>query len=551
MKKEISIMLVLLIFLSISNTIAKPIDNKEIENDSILHCLKTNMSNDITWTKHIIEDDINHASGIYVCDIDNDLDNDVFACAAVDNELAYWLNNGEIPCEWTKHSIDDSFIYPMDIHVVDIDKDNDMDVLGAAWGGGLALWVNNGGNPISWKKQQIKTNYIGGHEVFACDIDGDDDIDILGASAEANSISLWSNDGGNPIQWTEITIAQQYAGARSVFSVDIDNDNDMDVLGAALLDNEITVWYNEQGNPIQWTEQVITNEFPWAHHVYAADVDSDGDMDVLGAAYDNEVSWWKNEGGSPINWNKQVIDNEFDSAMMVIVEDLDLDGKNDIIATSSKGNSVCWWKNDGANPINWNKFTIDDMCAKAWPIFTSDIDNDGDMDVIGGSESNGGIMWYENSLYPIESDLDVQGSLIWSNVKPKSTVTGSFSVFNKGISYSSLNWEVAEKPNWGIWTINPDNGDNLTPEMGMITVEVNVEVPEDKNQEFTGDLKIINKDYSEDFCIINVSLATGKNQKPYLNKYPMFFDQYFRKNNLIEFILIFMENIESIHNGVV
>ena len=45
---------------------------------------------------------------------------------------------------------------------------------------------------------------------------------------------------------------------------------------------------------IEFTEHNIAGDFNNAHSVYAADVDGDGDMDVLGAAYDaGEITWWE------------------------------------------------------------------------------------------------------------------------------------------------------------------------------------------------------------------------------------------------------------------
>ena len=511
MKKTQTMIPVVLIVLNIMGAAGLAISEHDSENISTLF-MENNDNGDITWTKHMIEEDISHASGIHACDIDNDGDTDVVACGAHDNEVAFWRNDGGDPIEWTKYSIDDEFAYPMDVFTCDIDDDGDIDVLGAAWTESeIALWKNAGGNPIKWVKQTIKSNYPGAHEVYACDFDEDGDYDVFGASAGLNRIDWWRNDGGIPIQWTEQTIGQQFGGARSVFSRDIDDDGEKDVVGAALTDNTISWWCNEGGDPIAWTEYEITNEFEGAHHVSADDVDGDGDIDVLGAAYfQNEFAWWQNEGGEPITWKKQVIDSSSFGAMRVCVDDIDNDGDKDIIGSSSKGNSISWWSNDGEEPIYWTKHTIDNQCPKAWPIYLVDMDDDGDMDLVGGSESSGGIMWYENSLYPIGSDLECEGSLRWTNVKPESTITGSFSVSNAGKPGSFLDWEVNEYPAWGTWSFQPDDGEDLRPEDGEVEVVVTVKVPHGSNEEFTGEIKIINVDDRSDYSIIDVTLITPK-----------------------------------------
>jgi hypothetical protein len=75
-------------------------------------------------------------------------------------------------------------------------------------------------------------------------------------------------------------------------------DGGADVIGAAENDDDVTWWENDGGVPPAWTEQAVADgPFDGARSVYAADVDSDGDLDVLGAAlYDNGVdfAWWEN-----------------------------------------------------------------------------------------------------------------------------------------------------------------------------------------------------------------------------------------------------------------
>ena len=51
------------------------------------------------------------------------------------------------------------------------------------------------------------------------------------------------------------------------------------------------------GTHISFTESVISTLVDDAQSVYAADVDGDGDMDVLSASYsDDKIAWYENDG---------------------------------------------------------------------------------------------------------------------------------------------------------------------------------------------------------------------------------------------------------------
>ena len=73
--------------------------------------------------------------------------------------------------------------------------------------------------------------------------------------------------------------------AYSVFAADVDNDGDIDVLSASLDDDKI-VWYENDGaSDPSFTARTITTSDDGAISVYAVDIDNDGDMDVLSASY--------------------------------------------------------------------------------------------------------------------------------------------------------------------------------------------------------------------------------------------------------------------------
>jgi len=111
-------------------------------------------------------------------------------------------------------------------------------------------------------------------------------------------------------------------------------------------------------------------------------------------------------------------------------------------------------------------------------------------------------------------DLDCSGSLNWIDVPPGSTVTGSFTVENIGDPGSELDWEITEWPSWGSWDFDPNSGNNLKPEDGTVTVNVEVVAPDQQCENFTGEVKVINTEDSNDFDIIYVILQTTIDNDP-------------------------------------
>jgi C1A family cysteine protease len=110
------------------------------------------------------------------------------------------------------------------------------------------------------------------------------------------------------------------------------------------------------------------------------------------------------------------------------------------------------------------------------------------------------------------SDLDSEGSLSWTKIKPGTTIIGNFSVKNIGEPTSELNWGIIEWPAWGDWTFTPRSGTSLSPKDGSITVQVSVVAPSEKNTEFNGTVKVVNRYDPSDYAEIHVYLKTPLSQ---------------------------------------
>ncbi|UCD18815.1 MAG: T9SS type A sorting domain-containing protein, partial [candidate division WOR-3 bacterium] len=146
------------------------------------------------------------------------------------------------------------------------------------------------------------------------------------------------------ITWSEHVVSNNFNGARSVFASDLDGDGDTDILGAASLDWAITWWENYDGSGSSWVEHFISSSINYAFAVHAYDVDQDGDTDVLGASYfGDDITVWENIDGSGLTWYEHLIDGNFDGASDVVTADMDGDGDPDILGVAREDADISWW----------------------------------------------------------------------------------------------------------------------------------------------------------------------------------------------------------------
>jgi hypothetical protein len=131
--------------------------------------------------------------------------------------------------------------------------------------------------------------------VFPADLDGDGDVDVVaGSYATAGRVVWYRNDGKGSFTRMQPDIGGGQK-VHSVHAADLDNDGDLDVLAALQNDNKV-VWFRNNGNGSFSPVVVITPAVLGPLSVYAADLDNDGDMDVLSASFnEGSVIWFENK----------------------------------------------------------------------------------------------------------------------------------------------------------------------------------------------------------------------------------------------------------------
>ncbi|MEM6964457.1 MAG: T9SS type A sorting domain-containing protein [Bacteroidota bacterium] len=180
----------------------------------------------------------------------------------------------------------------------------------------------------------------------------------------------------------------------SVFTADLDGDGDMDVLSASGGDDRIA-WYENLGFGNFGSPNMISTEADFAVSVFSADLDDDGDMDVLSASEgDDKVAWYENLGGGIFS-TQNIISDQANFARSVYAADLDGDEDLDVLSASAFDDKIAWYENLGGGTFSTENIISTGADAAA-TVQAVDLDNDGDMDVLAASAGDDKVAWHEN-----------------------------------------------------------------------------------------------------------------------------------------------------------
>lgn len=332
-----------------------------------------------------------HSKGVALGDLDRDGDQDAFV-ANYNEPNKVWRNdlvhrNAPVKAA-DQTTLDAAFDGAEWVAAVDIDGDGDLDVLGAAFDANtIAWWENTAGDGSAWTKITIDAAFTGARSVDAADIDGDGDLDILGAAATDDTIAWWENTAGDGSAWTKVTIDTAFTTARNVDAADVDGDGDLDILGTAFGGGPIGWWENTAGNGSAWsTMKPISVNLDGARSVYAVDMDGDGDLDVLGAAtWAHTIYWWENTQSYGSVWTVHTVDVVFDQVASVNAADLDRDGDMDILGAANYDSEIAWWENTAGDATTWSMHMVDAAFGLANSVYAVDMEGDGDLDILGAA----------------------------------------------------------------------------------------------------------------------------------------------------------------------
>ncbi len=154
-------------------------------------------------------------------------------------------------------------------------------------------------------------------------------------------------------------------------------------------------WYeNTDGSGDFGEQQIIADSAGGASSVICIDIDNDGDNDIVAACFeDDKITWYENTDGLG-NFSIENIVAWINGPVSIYYADLDGDNDFEIISASPGARRISWYENtDGLGSFGYQRdlmFNADD----AYCVFSSDLDNDGDYDILAGIEDR--ISWFRN-----------------------------------------------------------------------------------------------------------------------------------------------------------
>lgn len=352
-----------------------------------------------SWQRHVV--DANKQWRTVMIDSGN-IDNDNLPDIVTGG---WWYKNpGTAGGNWQRNVIGDPLRNMAVLY--DIDGQNGLDILGTK--GGSTSSTNPANSELVW----AQNNGSGSFTIRQNIPNGTGDF-IQGAVAgnlNGKQVALsWHKNGGgvqlltipsNPSTqtWTR-TFASTTTQDEDLSLGNIDRTGGLDLLlGTKWLKNNATTW----------SAQTLSNDTGHPDRNELADINNDGKLDAV-VGYEaisvaGKIAWYQQPSNATSMWTERIISTSVIGPMSLDAADMDGDGDIDVVVgehdlrTNANPRLLVFENNN--NGSSWSQhivYTGDEHHDGAQ---TVDIDNDGDLDIISIGWQNNKVTLYENTHRP-------------------------------------------------------------------------------------------------------------------------------------------------------
>lgn len=331
-------------------------------------------------------------------DVDSDGDLDIVVPDGDGTNNLLWFENPlpggnpKVEAQWTRHIVGSGGSWVKDVDLADFDENGRLDIAFRT-DSQAGIFFQTGAN--TWTEKTFTGVTLGNEGMASGDIDGNDAVDLVLQGVWLKNPK--GNDALTPTNWVQYTIGTADSDFKALV-VDLNKDGQNDVLFSSSENTaDVNWWTPTTGDPTgSWTKHTILPNVERAHTLQAADMDLDGDVDVVLAqmhiSSDKEIMIMNNVNGDALTWNKEVVDTG--GIHNGVVADIGNDGDFDIYGANWTGNPpVKLWENQldkYAGVTNWTYKQVTDAHAQTFGLAFGDVDGDTQQDIISGR------YWYRN-----------------------------------------------------------------------------------------------------------------------------------------------------------
>jgi len=358
------------------------------------------------FTKQIIDDTFGFTRGIEIADLNNDGNIDVVGLKAFETfEVACWFGDGTGNFS-DKVLIDNSLVGTlstgsgMDIAVLDINNDDYLDIIISSEvpfeGHKILAYLNNKDNTFS-NYLIIDSGGFASRDIEIFDVDGNGFKDIVSAyenriDLDDQSIYYFPNLGNGTFGQRQTILKgnNKIWGLRSVF---LNNDLNKDLVYTK--NSSLNVILNN-GDGTFSDSNIIDDEIISFYRVYTGKIDNDDFEDIIatGLGFEETLVWYAGDGLGSFSSRNIISNMEYVLISHSQVADIDNDGNNDIVATAET--DLIWWKNDGNGNFGSPNIIFSESDANNYDVKVVDMNKNNKLDIIMSNAE--GIFWFQNDL---------------------------------------------------------------------------------------------------------------------------------------------------------
>uniref|UniRef100_A0A6A7FMN7 VCBS repeat-containing protein n=1 Tax=Hirondellea gigas TaxID=1518452 RepID=A0A6A7FMN7_9CRUS len=329
---------------------------------------------------------VNQVTSIALADFDGDGWQDLLSTSSLDNKTAIYYNTGNGSFASQK-IISTTGHAPKQAIAVDVTGNGWFDVAVISSKDDKLAWYENHGNGTFSLEKIIAANPLFPLQLVASDLSNDGLDDLIMTSQTDGELVWLQNEGGGTFGPEKLINKAEETGnfIVQVVPADINNDGRNDLVAAKFLDGGLG-WLERRTGILDFQDFVRIGDFLGVT-MAAADVNSDGLVDVVGVSYSiNEVHYWyENLGAGQFGPQRNISVTSEKKTSIVLTADFTGNGFPDIVTASDEDGKVSFYENlgDGTFAPQMN-ISESGSAARAFALCIGDVNGDGALDIVVG-----------------------------------------------------------------------------------------------------------------------------------------------------------------------